>query len=510
MVGFASHTIALEEAATASTDLPDQQPEGLCDPWQRISPRAGVSLHDDLDLALKDLPALRLLDQLSDYVSVKDREGRFVFCNQVICRASGADDDRELAGKTDFDIHDEQTARRLSLLEKQVIETGMPAEKHEERFSLTDGRTLWLSISKMALRDGRGEVVGTVSVSRDITERKRQEDLRHGHARLLEMIARGQPLDTVLEALVKLAESQLDDVRGAIMLMDAGGRRLLSSIAPSLPAAYTRLIDGLDVAECGGSCGTAAWRRSPVIVKDVNSDPLWNGFRELGPLFGFRSCWSTPIIGAEARVLGTFALYSPAIREPTPLELELMAMATDLAGIAIERDRSEHRIRHMAHHDALTGLPNRTLFWNQFGEKLRQAKRDSRRLTVAYLDLDNFKEINDTFGHAAGDDVLKTIAARMSRYALAGDLLVRLGGDEFAVVFEDTDDRNGALDRLDALRDLITRPIMLQGCDVAATCSMGVAFFPVDGDAPDELLASADRAMYEDKERGRDRSRAAS
>jgi diguanylate cyclase (GGDEF)-like protein/PAS domain S-box-containing protein len=503
MAGLASQTVTSDVSAKLRNNAATRSSEMLRDPRQIISLQDDARLDEDLDLALNDLPALGLLDQLPDYVSVRDREGRYVFCNQVVCRATGADDGAELAGKTDFDFVDEQIALRLSALDKRVLATGIPVEKHEERCVLPDGRTLWLSISKTPLRNDLGEIIGVVEVSRDITERKRQEDLRHGHARLLEMIARGRPINAVLEALIKLAESQLDDVRGAIMLTDESGKRLTSAIAPSLPAAYTRLIDGLEIGASRGSCGTAAWRREPVIVKDVKSDPLWEDFRELGPLFGFRSCWSTPIIGAEARVLGTFALYAASVREPTALELELMTMATDLAGIAIERDLSERRIRHMAHHDALTGLPNRALFWSQFGDALRQAKRDARRLTVAYLDLDNFKDINDTFGHAAGDEILKTVAARMLRYVRPGDLLVRLGGDEFAVVFDDTDDRNAALDRLDALKDLITRPIMLQGREIAAACSMGVAFFPVDGDAPDELLASADRAMYRDKKLGR-------
>ncbi|SFB04772.1 PAS domain S-box-containing protein/diguanylate cyclase (GGDEF) domain-containing protein [Rhizobium sp. NFR07] len=503
MAGLASQTMISDVSTKLRRNAAAQSPEALRDPLQIISLQDGARLDEDLDQALNDLPALGLLDQLSDYVSVRDREGRYVFCNQVVCRATGADDGAELTGKTDFDFIEEKIALRLSTLEKRVLATGVAVEKHEEKCVLATGRTLWLSISKTPLRNDLGEIIGVVEVSRDITERKRQEDLRHGHARLLEMIARGQPIDVVLKALIKLAENQLDDVRGAIMLTDESGKRLTSGAAPSLPAAYARLIDGLEVGASRGSCGTAAWRREPVIVKDVNSDPLWEDFRELGPLFGFRSCWSTPIIGAEARVLGTFALYAACVREPTALELELMTMATDLAGIAIERDLSERRIRHMAHHDALTGLPNRALFWSQFGDALKQAKREARRLTVAYLDLDNFKDINDTFGHAAGDEVLKTVAARMARYARASDLLVRLGGDEFAVVFDDTDDRNAALDRLDALKDLITRPIALQGRDITANCSMGIAFFPVDGDAPDELLASADHAMYRDKEVGR-------
>jgi diguanylate cyclase (GGDEF)-like protein len=162
----------------------------------------------------------------------------------------------------------------------------------------------------------------------------------------------------------------------------------------------------------------------------------------------------------------------------------------------------------MAHHDPLTGLPNRTLFWTQFGRTLHEARRENRKVTVAYIDLDNFKQINDTLGHAAGDEVLKTLSSRMARCIRASDLLVRLGGDEFAIVFSNPNhDDLGVLRRLQELRTGISRPIFIEEHSVVATCSMGVAFFPQDGDTPEALLARADRAMYEAKDMGRDKLR---
>jgi diguanylate cyclase (GGDEF)-like protein/PAS domain S-box-containing protein len=485
-------------------DKPLEEPEDPFERLRRISTESSNAL--DVESLLQDISALSLVDQLADFISIKDCEGRFVFCNQVICRTAGLKDGAALFGKTDFDIYDETTAGRLFALERQVMASGSPVEKHEEAFRLADGRRLWLSISKSALRDRAGRIIGLVSVSRDITERKQQEELRHGHARLLEMIARGQLLDVVLDAVVRLAEEQLDDVQGSVMLLDEEGRHLFGAAAPSLAPAFIKMLDRIEIGVARGSCGTAAWRGAPVIVKDVLADPLWEECCELGTTFGFRSCWSTPIIGADARILGTFALYSPTVREPNALEQELMAMATDLAGIAIERADSERRISHMAHHDQLTGLANRTLFWNRFSRMLQEAERQGSKVAVAYLDIDNFKGINDSLGHAAGDEVLRTLASRMSRSVRADDLLGRLGGDEFAIVFgSPVHDRNGVLRRLRQLRSLMAEPIVVEGSNVVATCSMGVAFFPDDGAAPDELLARADRSMYEAKSLGRDR-----
>jgi diguanylate cyclase (GGDEF)-like protein len=194
------------------------------------------------------------------------------------------------------------------------------------------------------------------------------------------------------------------------------------------------------------------------------------------------------------------------VREPTELELELTAMATDIAGIAIERMRAEERIRYMAHHDALTGLPNRALFWIQFNHILAEARREKRKVAVAYIDLDNFKQINDRLGHAAGDEVLKTIAERLPRCIRANDLIVRLGGDEFAIVFSLIGQgEEGVVRRMDELRAVISAPVMFESEEVHVTCSMGAAFYPEDGDTPEALLARADRAMYGAKNDGRDR-----
>ncbi|MFK4767811.1 diguanylate cyclase domain-containing protein [Rhizobium sp. ZW T2_16] len=487
-----------------TVETPREALEDACERLRRSVMDSGCAL--DLAEALQELTALRVLDQLPDFISIKDRRSRFVFANEAACRAADISDYSSLIGKTDFDVFIGETANRLFAMEQLVMESGLAVEKQDEYLVRHDGKTFWLSISKIALRNSAGQIVGLVSISRDISERKRQEELRHGQARLLEMIARGQPLDVVLNAIVRLIEAQLHDVRGAVMLLDEDRKRFSGGAAPGLSPSYVQLIESIEIGPSRGSCGTAAWTGTLVTVADVEADPLWEPYRELGSLFGFRSCWSTPVIGAEARVLGTFALYSPTRREPTTIELELMAIATDLAGIAIERAESERRIRHLAHHDPLTGLPNRTLFWSQFNRSLHEARRESRKVTVAYIDLDNFKAINDTHGHAAGDAVLKTLSDRMAHCIRASDLIVRLGGDEFAIVFSNPDgDRSGVLRRLDKLRALIAEPVLVEGESIGATCSMGVAFYPEDGELAEDLLASADRAMYEAKELGRDR-----
>ena len=500
MAGPASQNAPLSSSMALFSETLDD----LCSRLLRVSTESDTDF--DATFVTRELETRTLLDQLPDFIYVKDRRGRFVFANAAAGRNSKFHDAADLIGNTDFDILDDETARRLFAVEQDVMSTGNAAVDLEERVKLRDGRVLWLTTSKTPLRNAAGQVVGLVGISRDITDRKRQDDRRHGHARLLEMIARGQPLQAVLDALVRTVEDELDDVTVSVLFLEEATNRLRHGATTRLPPGYVKLIDGIEIGPKVGSCGTAAWRRSAVFVRDVLEDPLWEEYRELAVMFGFRSCWSTPIMGADGRVLGTFGLYSDTPRDPTELELELTAMATDIAGIAIERARAEERIHHMAHHDPLTGLPNRTLFWTQFSRALHEAQRENRKVTVAYIDLDNFKQINDTLGHAAGDEVLKALAARMAACIRVTDLLVRLGGDEFAIVFSNLNhDELGVLRRLQELRTAISRPITVEDRSVVATCSMGVAFFPQDGETPEDLLARADRAMYEAKDLGRDR-----
>ena len=454
---------------------------------------------------LDRIDAYSFVDQFPEFIYVKDRRSRFVMANAATALANNLDHPMDLVGKTDFDLFDPEAADELFLAEQEMMSAGEPMTDFEHHLVFC-GASRWLQSTKTPLRDAQGRIIGLIGITRDITERKREEDMRRGHARLLEMIARGEPLDGVLLALVNLVEEELDDVVASVLLLDEGSDRLRHGASSNLPGPYLRMIDGLRIGPKVGSCGTAAWRSEPVIVRDATEDPLWEDYRDLPKEFGFRSCWSTPIIGPERRVLGTFALYSRSVREPTALELELTAMATDIAGIAIERSRAEERIRHMAHHDALTGLPNRTLFWNQFNRVLAEARRENRNVAVAYIDIDNFKQINDRLGHGAGDAVLKAIAQRLPRCIRASDLIVRLGGDEFAIVFSLLgQDDEGVVRRMDELRSVISLPIVYETEELHVTCSMGAAFYPHDGDTPESLLARADRAMYGAKNEGRDR-----
>ncbi len=159
----------------------------------------------------------------------------------------------------------------------------------------------------------------------------------------------------------------------------------------------------------------------------------------------------------------------------------------------------ETRMRHLAQHDALTGLPNRLSLQERFGLATEYAKRNEHKIAVLLLDLDHFKELNDTRGHAAGDEALVALAGRLRTTVRGADTVARLGGDEFVVLASDLDDRASVQSVLEKLSDVIGIPIVAGGGAWTLSASIGVAFYPDDGASLDDLLRLADAAMYSDK-----------
>ena len=178
------------------------------------------------------------------------------------------------------------------------------------------------------------EYVGTVI---DITEGKRAEALRDGESRILEMIVRDAPLEETLAKLVRVVEGQFAGLLCSVLLLDEDGQHVRHGAAPSLPEAYIKAIYGICVGPQAGSCGTAMYRREPVIVTDILLDPLWEPYRDVAESCGIRACWSTPILAHSGKPLGSFAMYYPEPRSPSPAETRALELANHLAGIAIER-----------------------------------------------------------------------------------------------------------------------------------------------------------------------------
>jgi diguanylate cyclase (GGDEF)-like protein len=280
--------------------------------------------------------------------------------------------------------------------------------------------------------------------------------------RILEMIATRAPMPEVLDSLVQLAESQL---RGA----GAHGRRQ-------------------------GSQRDSAPITASILLLD-------NPESTLPPAVD--ACWSTPILSHSDAVLGRFVIDAAPEWLPTAHQRHCIESAARLAGIAIERQRSEQRIRHMAHHDELTGLPNRALLQDRMTQALGQARRTGRPLALLFLDLDGFKYINDSLGHEVGDRLLRAVAGRLQALVRQGDTVARLGGDEFVVMLVDLPQAEDAALIAHEIVQALARPLRLDERLLHVTASIGLATFPADGDSADLLLKQADAAMYRAKAEGR-------
>ena len=228
-----------------------------------------------------------------------------------------------------------------------------------------------------AVMDVTDQHEGRAALERALGDIKRSELLLAGEKRLLEMIARDEPRAHVLDSLCRLAEELAPGSLSSILCLDAQTRQLRHGAAPSLPASYSKAIDGAVIGPSVGSCGTAAHRAEPVIVADVATDPLWVDFRDLALAHGLRSCWSTPILSSAGGVLGTFATYYLEPRSPTAEERNVMDRFTQIASIALEREQGENALRQQARlldltHDTVfvRDMNDVITYWNRGAEEL--------------------------------------------------------------------------------------------------------------------------------------------
>jgi PAS domain S-box-containing protein len=247
----------------------------------------------------------------------------------------------------------------------------------EYRIILPDGMTKYVHTIGHPALNSSGDFVQFVGTITDITERKRAEMLLGGEKRLLEMIARGDSLALILDALCRLVEQLASGCLSSILLLDANTKQLRHGAAPSLPTKYSEAIDGIVIGPFVGSCGTAAYRREPVLVSDIATDALWADFRDLALGHGLQACWSTPIVSSAGKVLGTFATYYREARSPSPQDFDLIEQITHLASIAIERTQATQSLQQQANlleqtHDAILiwEFPRTIIYWNRGAEQL--------------------------------------------------------------------------------------------------------------------------------------------
>jgi PAS domain S-box-containing protein len=247
----------------------------------------------------------------------------------------------ELKGwKTSDVVHGDDLQHTIAA-QAEAHETGR-AYNVESRHRRADGIYRWFNVLGLPLRDTEGRILCWFHLLIDIDDRKRAEALLAGEKRLLEMVAGGNTLTSILDALCQLVEETASGYICGILLLDTSRTSVELAIAPSLPSSYNEAILSWPVNHDSGPCARAAGLKEQVIVTDVASDLQWDayGWRPLALSYGLRACWSTPILSSENAVLGTFALYSREPGEPTPQLQNVIGQMTHLAAVAIERQRA--------------------------------------------------------------------------------------------------------------------------------------------------------------------------
>ena len=292
-------------------------------------------------------------------------------------------------------------------------------------------------------------------------------------AAILEMIAIGRPADVIYDAIALMYESRRPGMRCSMLELD--GNVLLHGGAPSLPQEYCQAVHGLEIGPNIGSCGTSTFTGERVLVENIETDPKWENLKAYALPHGLRSCWSEPIKNSSGEVLGAFGMYHDHPRLPNEDELADLASAARLTGIVMQRDQDQNRIRQLAYSDELTGLASRARFYQNLEDLIKTSRRYKRRFGLLYIDLDDFKGVNDSLGHDVGDLLLKEISQRLRLISREIDFIARLSGDEFCILVEDVSDDYSTAHVAQRCLEVISQPLELVARKLTPACSVGIA-----------------------------------
>jgi len=280
-----------------------------------------------------------LIEISPDAIYVVDADGICFLGNRAGAELAGIPQD-QLVGTpvTDTYLPEERHLFREKL---EKIRMGRIV-RFERKFVRKNGEIVPVEVSVSAIRGGYFQ-----AVLRDITKRKQSEALLAGEKQLLEMVATGVPLKEILNALCLIIQEQRSGTLASVLLLNPDGVHLDSIAGPSLPSEWIQQMEKLPIGPCAGSCGTAAYRGTRVIVENIATDPLWDvpEHRASALKHGFQASWSNPVLSSKGKVLGTFCMYYRQARIPNSDDIELLELATHVVRVAIERDRAEEALR---------------------------------------------------------------------------------------------------------------------------------------------------------------------
>ena len=388
---------------------------------------------------------------------------RWLRVNQKLCDILGYTKE-ELLSLTSIEVTPPEERSVSSGYNERLLRGEMTAYSREKRYLRKDGTTIWTNISLTAVRGADGKPAHVISIIQDITDRKRVE----------------QALLESEEQFHQLA----NNIPQIFWICDAKQKRMIY-VSP----AYER-VSGQPIARLGEDA--RSWlncvhdddrervRAARMAASDGTYDEIFRVMRPDGSMRWVRDR-AFPIRDAEGKIY------------------RIAGIAEDITDMR----ESEERLLYLAHYDNLTNLPNRVLFYDRLKQALSQAKRNHWVTAVMFLDLDRFKNVNDTLGHGAGDLLLRQVSERLTGCVRSGDTVGRLSGDEFAIVLSNLAGPDDASLVAQKIMATLARPFNLYGKEVFVSASIGITLFPTDSQDQDTLIQNADTAMYRAKELGR-------
>jgi diguanylate cyclase (GGDEF)-like protein/PAS domain S-box-containing protein len=434
------------------------------------------------------VPPDHFMDLLLDAVCVVDRDGYFLFVSAACERIFGYTPE-EMVGRAVIDfVHPGDRERTLQAIDE--ILDGELKPCFENRYVRKDGKTVDIMWSA---RWSESKQI-RVAVARDITERKHAESMQAALYAISEAANAAGDFPELFQRIHEVVNDLVLATNFVVALYDSESSEIrfpyYADQHGTVPASQTLDSDTLtaQVIRTGQALLLTPETAASVLSRmDTVTDP--NALNWLGvPLES-----SGDIIGALV-----VQNHADNVRY-TDQDRELLQFVATQVAAAVERKKMHARLEHMAQHDQLTGLPNRTLFLDHLHSALARAHREKTSLAVLYLDLDDFKQVNDIHGHTVGDQLLQEMARRMTRCVRESDTVGRIGGDEFIVLLDGIRQPGDADMVTGKILAALSAPYEHPRATLRVTASIGVALYPEHGRDGDELIQHADNAMYQAK-----------
>ncbi len=447
-----------------------------------------------------------LVENLPTVVLRYDRNLNYVYGNTSYLQLIGSTE-AELRNRT---IEQNWLASNISAEEYRNILRNVlcSGEKQEVTLEWKDKKGNWVCYMVKIVPEYtfEGQIQTVLALGFDFSERYRQQLVENNRQRVFEKMARNNNLETILEQVALYVESVKQGGYCAILLFDEDSHRLQLAVAPSFPRSYCGKKQSVHLRDKEGLCqGWAASARDKrrVIIQNLNNRSCADLCEPFIREIGAGACWSEPIISSANQLLGVVTLYLEQSGEPDDADLGHLLKAARLSAIAIERNRIEQRLMHQASYDALTELPNRHMFYNRLEEEINKSNRNKHAVALLFIDLDRFKDVNDTLGHALGDALLINASQRIRECVGQSDMVARLGGDEFVIITPVINSVSSSECIVEAILNRMAEPFSIQEYRIYVSASIGIAIYPQDADTVEGLVSCADQAMYAAKESGR-------